>query len=223
MKIISVKPLTIPAILTIKFARFTDNRGYFTEPYRQSDFENYPDLKYFKQNHFVQNNESYSVKKVTRGLHFQWNPFMGKLVRTVNGHMLDLVLDIRQGSPTLGKIIAWDMPSHSQDLEAEWIWIPPGFAHGNFFLEDTTIEYLCTGEYSQGYEAGISPLSKDLDWSLCEPSLQKIFVDNETKLIISEKDKQGLTLKAWMNDVRANNFTYQKLKTATERQVYGKK
>ena len=94
---------------------------------------------------------------------------MGKLVRTIRGHMIDVVLDIRKGSPTYGKIIAHDMPVQGDEDYAEWIWVPPGFAHGNTFPADTVIEYLCSGEYSPGNEAGISPVADDLDWSLCEP------------------------------------------------------
>ena len=76
---------------------------------------------------FVQFNESFSRPNVVRGLHFQWNPFMGKLVRTVQGRMVDLFLDIRKGSPSYGKAAAYDMPSTPDKDYAEWIWIPPGF------------------------------------------------------------------------------------------------
>src|SRR5258706_12985222 len=103
MKVISVKPLLIPDIKVIKFKRFTDHRGYFTEHYRKSDFKDILDVN------FVQYNESYSKSSTVRGLHFQWNPYMGKLVRTVYGRMLDTVLDIRKGSPTFGKAIIYDM------------------------------------------------------------------------------------------------------------------
>ena len=134
---------------------------------------------------------------------------MGKLVRTVRGHMTDIVLDIRKGSPTIGKIIAYDMPSCVDGLYDEWIWVPPGFAHGNFFTEDTQIEYLCSGEYSQGCEAGISPLSSDIDWSLCHKDLKELFDDVVLKYgILSEKDRNGLSLKQWLADSRSDNFNY---------------
>ena len=146
-----------PAIKVIRFARFMDMRGYFTESFRKSDFAS--QLAFMKDVQFVQFNESFSRRNVVRGMHFQWNPFMGKLVRTVHGRMVDLFLDIRKGSPTYGKAAACDMPSSPDNDYAEWIWIPPGFAHGNYFTEDTTIEYICSGEYSPGCEAGISPLA----------------------------------------------------------------
>jgi dTDP-4-dehydrorhamnose 3,5-epimerase len=209
MKIINVKSLAIRDIKVITFGRFTDSRGFFTEPYRKSDMTSYPDLKVFSNLEFVQINESFSVKGVCRGLHFQWNPFMGKLVRTVSGHMVDLVLDIRKGSPTLGKVIAYDMPTDVTDAFNEWIWVPPGFAHGNFFTDDSRIEYLCSGEYSPNCEAGISPLADDIDWSLCEPKLRDLFDEVVRKSgILSEKDKKGLSLTSWLNDRRSDNFVY---------------
>jgi dTDP-4-dehydrorhamnose 3,5-epimerase len=132
----------------------------------------------------------------------------GKLVRTINGHMLDVVCDIRKNSPTYGKVIAYDMPSKPGNEYNEWIWVPPGFAHGNLFIEETTIEYLCSGEYSQGCEAGISPLSVDLNWDLCDSGLYQQFHKLIPDIIISEKDKLGITLSDWTKDSRSNNFIY---------------
>ncbi|HUI28803.1 MAG TPA: dTDP-4-dehydrorhamnose 3,5-epimerase family protein [Candidatus Acidoferrales bacterium] len=209
MKIVSVISLEIPDVKVVRFARFVDSRGFFTEPYRRSDSISHPGLENFRNLEFVQVNESFSIKGVCRGLHFQWNPFMGKLVRTITGRMVDMVLDIRKGSPTLGKIIAYDMPTEETDAFNEWIWVPPGFAHGNFFPEDSRIEYLCSGEYSPGCEAGISPLAEDIDWSLCSPQLKSVF-DNAIVRngIFSEKDKNGLSLSNWLKDTRSDNFLY---------------
>jgi len=208
MKIIEVKTLAIPAVKVIRFGRFNDHRGYFTEPFRKSDFLNHPDMAFLKTVEFVQANESFSKKGVIRGLHFQWNPYMGKLVRTIRGRMVDLVLDIRKSSSTLGKIIAYDIPASTQEDYADWIWVPPGFAHGNFFSEETQIEYYCSGEYSPGNEAGISPLAPDLDWSWCEPSLKAEFdaLVGATALM-SDKDRDALSLQAWLADERAEHFS----------------
>ena len=212
MKIIEVKSLAINDVKVIKFGKYADNRGYFTEPYRKSDFTNNELLSnIFKDISFYQQNESYSHANVLRGLHFQWNPFMGKLVRTIRGRMIDIVMDIRKNSPTLGKAIMYDMPSQTADDSGEWIWVPPGFAHGNLFTEETTIEYLCTGEYSPGCEAGVSPLSEDIDWSLCPVELKSIFENlTQNKVIISEKDKLGLGFKQWLDDSRSDNFIFGK-------------
>ena len=209
MKIIEVKALDIPEVKVIRYARFCDHRGYFTEHYRKSDFHNPETMEFMKDVEFVQCNESYSMKGTVRGLHFQWNPVMGKLVRTLRGRMIDMVLDIRKGSPSFGSIILYDMPAdHKRDF-GEWIWVPPGFAHGNIFTEDSMIEYFCSGQYSPGCEAGISPLSEDINWALCDLELKKIF-DNTAPLtkLITEKDKNGLTIAEWSNREESDNFIY---------------
>ncbi len=212
MKIISVKALDIPEIKVIRFARFCDHRGYFTEPYRKSDFANHDEMGFMKGVEFVQANESFSVKGTVRGLHFQWNPYMGKMVRTLSGRMVDMVLDIRKGSPTYGKIIAYDMPTNTGENYSEWIWVPPGFAHGNFFTEDSLIEYLCSGEYSPGCEAGISPLSNDIDWSMCDNKMKQLFDSVvSSNLIMTDKDKDGLSVTQWKDDSRSENFLYGQL------------
>jgi len=212
MKLLEVKQLPIEVVKVIRFARFCDHRGYFTEHYRRSDFANHPDTNFMKGVEFVQCNESYSKKGTVRGLHFQWNPYMGKLVRTVVGRMVDMVLDIRKGSPTFGKIVLYDMPADKQANYSEWIWVPPGFAHGNFFAKDTVIEYFCSGEYSPGCEAGISPLAKDIDWSLCDESLKKLYDKLiPTTSLITDKDKNGFSVNGWKNDERSNNFIYGEL------------
>lgn len=210
MKIIAVNSLTIPEVKIVSFARFTDARGYFTEHFRKSDLaalgEQIPGFQSFD---FVQANESRSHAGVVRGLHFQWNPFMGKLVRTLTGHMVDMVLDIRKNSPTLGKIVLFDMPARPDAEYAEWIWVPPGFAHGNYFTADSTIEYFCTGEYSPGCEAGISPLAHDIDWSLTEDGLKRGFDAIVAQdMVISDKDRNGLSLRAWLEDPRSENFLF---------------
>jgi len=212
MKILSINKLEVEAIKVIKFARFCDHRGYFTEHYRKSDFANHPDMDFMRDVEFVQFNESCSQEGTVRGLHFQWNPYMGKLVRTLSGRMVDMVLDIRKGSPTFGKIILYDMHANNGNDYSEWIWVPPGFAHGNFFTENTLIEYFCSGEYSPECEAGISPLAEDIDWSLCDRELKKLFDDiAHTTVLITDKDKNGFTVEAWKNDKRSDNFIYGKL------------
>ncbi len=211
MKVLEVKTLTIPDVKVIKFARFNDHRGYFTEPYRKSDLFQLPETDFMSGYEFVQTNESFSKKNTIRGLHFQWNPFMGKLVRTVMGRMVDLVLDIRKHSPTFGKIIAYEMPNDPESSVSEWIWVPPGFAHGNFFSEPSLIEYFCTGEYSPGCEAGISPLSEDIDWSVCDPLLKVEFDEIAKSPVITDKDRDGFTVAGWNSDERSEIFQFNHL------------
>lgn len=209
MKILQVKTLAIPEVRVVRLGRFRDARGYFTEPFRRGDVQTHPELAFLARYEFPQMNENWSRPGVIRGLHFQWSPYMGKFVRTVAGHMVDLVLDIRLDSPTLGKILAYDMPVSPEADWLEWIWVPPGFAHGNFFAAETCIQYLCTSEYSPRTEAGICPLSGDLDWSLCDRPLKQAF-DKVVAggAILSDKDRAGLGLQAWLADERAKQFRY---------------
>jgi dTDP-4-dehydrorhamnose 3,5-epimerase len=127
--------------------------------------------------------------------------------------MIDVVLDIRKGSPTYGKIIAHDMPVQGDETVAEWIWVPAGFAHGNTFLAETVIEYFCSGEYSPGNEAGISPVADDLDWSLCDPSLADQFqaIARSTALM-TDKDRNSFSIAAWTADERSEIFRYDDLR-----------
>ncbi|MFM1757418.1 MAG: hypothetical protein RL621_2415 [Bacteroidota bacterium] len=205
MKIVSITEPQIPGVKLINFERFTDKRGFFTETFRVSDFIN-NELKCFPKG-IMQANESYSRRNVLRGLHFQWNPNMGKLVRTITGHMVDLVLDLRQGSPTQGKIMAFNMPANSTDGTTNWIWVPEGCAHGNFFLEDSYIEYFCSGSYNGECEAGVSPFAEDIDWSICDPKLKNLFADLKDSFIATSKDINGLSVKQWLDREDSKNFT----------------
>ena len=205
MEILEIKSLVFPEIKVIKFSRFLDNRGYFTELYKKSDFQK---IDFLKDAVFKQNNGSYSKKGVIRGLHFQWNPYMNKLVRTISGHMIDLFLDVRVGSPTFGKIGAYNMKIYPDNDFGEWIWIPVGFAHGSVFIENTIIEYYCTAEYSPSSEVSISPLASDINWSLTDKNLKNIIDQVFLKPNISKKDKDGFTLTQWLKDERSKNFIY---------------
>lgn len=208
MKILSIKTLLLPEIKVIRFARFCDHRGYFSESFRKSAVQQTQELSFLHHVDFLQTIESYSHKNTIRGLHFQWNPYMGKLVRTLQGRMVDLILDIRKNSPTLGKLIAYELPYEASAAYSEWIWVPPGFAHGNYYTETSLIEYFCSGEYSPGCEAGISPLAIDIDWSLCEPHLKKEFSQITKNAQISEKDAKAYSMKEWLQDTRSSHFEY---------------
>ena len=205
MKISKIIEQPIPGVKLINFERFVDKRGFFTETFRVSDFI-INELKIFP-NGIMQSNESYSNKNVLRGLHFQWNPNMGKLVRTITGHMVDLVLDLRKGSPTQGKIMAFDMPAKSTNNTSSWIWVPEGCAHGNFFLEDTYIEYFCSSSYNGECEAGVSPFAEDIDWSICDADLKNKVFELKDTFIATPKDINGLSVEEWLSRPEANNFT----------------
>jgi dTDP-4-dehydrorhamnose 3,5-epimerase len=209
MKILEVKALAIGEIKVVRYGRFPDHRGFFAEHFRKSDYETNPQLDFLKGVEFSQCNESCSKSGTVRGLHFQWNPYMGKLVRTLRGRMIDLALDIRKGSPTFGKILGYDMPADFGADFSEWIWIPPGFAHGNYFSEESHIEYFCSGEYSPGCEAGISPLAGDIDWSLCDPEIKKGFAAIvSASPLMTEKDRHGFTLSSWLDNPNSDRFIF---------------
>lgn len=208
MNIDEVNTLALEEVRSIRYKRFKDHRGYFTETMRKSDLDLIDNGSVFKGTDFLQINESYSRAGTVRGLHFQWDPFMGKLIRTISGRMIDMVMDIRKRSRNFGKIVLFDMPSNSNDDYGTWLWIPVGFAHGNFFTEDSTIEYLCTGSYNPQGETGISPLSEDIDWSLCDKSLRDEFIKltQSEKFLMSDKDKEGHSLKTWSEMAESNKF-----------------
>jgi dTDP-4-dehydrorhamnose 3,5-epimerase len=208
MNLLFVGALSIEAVKVIRFARYNDHRGYFTETFRKSDFLCHPDIPFMKNVSFCQSNESFSRAGTVRGLHFQWNPFQGKLVRTIFGRMIDIALDIRIDSPTFGSALMYDMPSKPGSSFAEWIWVPPGFAHGNFFTEDTVIEYYCSGEYNPTGEASISPLCPEIKWNFADPALRYLFnqIAYSTRLI-TEKDKNGFSLTEWQKMPESKYFS----------------
>ncbi len=204
MKILSVTQLAIPDVKVVRFARFCDERGYFSEHFRVSDIASHPELAHFASRPVVQCNEAYSRRGTLRGLHFQWQPKMGKLVRPLFGRLVDFALDLRPHSSTFGKIIGYDLPAIRDRDFAEWIWVPPGFAHGTLLPEETVIEYFCTAAWNPSAEAGISPLAADLDWSLCDDKLRTLYADSLAQgPLLSEKDRQAPSLTEWRKDPRA--------------------
>jgi dTDP-4-dehydrorhamnose 3,5-epimerase len=208
MKITDIKDLAIKGCKVIQYQRFADERGFFAETYRKQDFDTHPDTINLKDLNFTQMNESFSKAGTIRGLHFQWNPFMAKLIRCVNGRMIDLLLDIRKKSPTYGKIIAYDSQNSYEHNIGEWVFAPVGIAHGVFLPENTLIEYYCTGFWNPNCETGISPLAEDIDWSICDPNLKNLINSTHASgnLIIKDKDRDGHTLASWSKTVESDLF-----------------
>ncbi len=166
----------IPDVVLIKPKVFKDDRGFFLETYKKSDFE-----KAGIKAEFVQDNHSKSVKGVLRGLHFQKKPFaQGKLVRCIKGRIFDVAVDIRKGSPTYGKWVGYELSEENKHI----LWIPEGFAHGFLTLSDEAeiIYKVSGGEYSPEHDAGIIWNDPDIDikWPL----------DQVDEIILSEKDKK---------------------------------
>ncbi len=141
---------------------FADERGYFMESFRQSWMDS---LAEFSGN-FVQDNQSFSYYGTIRGLHFQEGEHaQSKLIRVVQGTILDVVLDLRQESPTCGEHISVEL----SDQNNHQLWIPKGLAHGFSVLsESATVCYKCDAYYNKEAEKGIYPLDQTLqiDWRI---------------------------------------------------------
>ena len=164
---------------------FEDHRGFFFQSYDEK-------IAAHIEEEFVQDNHSYSNKNVIRGLHYQWNHPMGKLVRVVRGSAIDYFVDIRAGSPTFGQYDSVVLSTETHKM----IWIPPGFAHGFLSLEDhTTVLYKCTSYYNKFGEAGINPfdLEINIDWA----------IDKEDA-VISEKDANSQSFLEYSKDIKFN-------------------
>ena len=176
-----------PGLLIFEPVVLKDSRGYFFESFNTKTFHH----KGIGES-FVQDNQSYSVYGTIRGLHYQLNPYaQSKLVRVLVGEILDVVVDIRKGSPTYGDIFSIQLSAENK----KQLFVPRGFAHG-FSVRSATAEvlYKCDNYYSKESEAGIvyNDSSLAIDWKI--PS---------DKIIISEKDNQLSTLP----DAR-NNFEF---------------
>jgi dTDP-4-dehydrorhamnose 3,5-epimerase len=204
LRIISVKDLPLAGAKLIEYARFKDRRGYFSEIWQKGDFLQLAKALGLDKLDFVQANESRSVAKVVRGLHFQIDPPMGKLVRVLYGRTVDMALDARPLSPTFGKMMMVELKPDFEEGFGRWLWLPSGLAHGNVYLEDSAIEYLCDASYNPSGEVGISPLDPALDLSACPSDLKRAYeavLDDGP--ILSDRDRAGLSLERWRRDPRA--------------------
>lgn len=139
---------TLKDLIIIKPSVIEDERGYFFEAYNEQKFR-----EQGLPTHFLQDNESKSHKGVLRGLHFQAPPYgQGKLVRVLSGAVLDVAVDLRKNSPTYGQHYTCHISAQNKLM----FYIPEGFAHGFFTLEDNTIFYYkCTQVYNKASEGGI--------------------------------------------------------------------
>lgn len=169
-----IKRTPLEGVVVMRPRIFTDDRGHFLETFNARLFTEATGV----EAHFVQDNESLSRAKVLRGLHFQLPPHaQGKLVRVLRGAVLDVVVDIRPGSPTHGRHFTQLL----DDREKLMMWIPEGFAHGFLALEDNTVfAYKCTAFYHKASERTIRWDDPDLGiaWGVEDP-------------IVSDKDREG--------------------------------
>jgi len=167
-----ISKTSIPELLIIQPTIHKDNRGYFIESYKHSEFESNG-----LRTDFLQQNQTKSSKGVLRGLHYQLNYGQGKLVWVSQGKVMDIALDIRKDSPTFGcyESIILDDESHKR------FYIPEGFAHGFYVLSEKAIfQYMCTEIYHPEDEYGI--LWNDPDICIKWPDGDKLVSDSDKQL-----------------------------------------
>ncbi|HEX3663625.1 MAG TPA: dTDP-4-dehydrorhamnose 3,5-epimerase [Acidobacteriaceae bacterium] len=166
-----------------------DERGFFMETYRADNFRDFG-----LPTDWVQDNHSRSAKGVLRGLHFQWEPPMSKLMRVTSGAAFLVAVDIRKGSPTLGQ---WFGLEASADNKKQ-VYAPYGFARGFCALTDgCEVQYKCTGLYNSGAESGIFYKDPEIgvEWPLQDVQ-------------VSHKDSSAQSLKQWLASPLSENITY---------------
>jgi len=167
----------LPGVVILQPDVHGDRRGFFVETFHESRFRDAG-----VSEHFVQDNHSRSMGGVLRGLHYQLSDPQGKLVRVVRGQVFDVAVDVRLGSPTLGRWVSVTL----DDESLQQLYVPPGFAHGFCVLSDQAdLVYKCTRYYDPASEQGIVWDDPDLaiDWPL-------------EQVILSPKDARLPTLAA---------------------------
>ena len=184
------KELFNAAVKVIETQRFPDDRGFFMESYSAEQFKQLGIAKTF-----IQDNHSCSQKGVLRGLHFQWNQPMAKLMRVTSGAAFLVAVDIRHNSPTLGQWVGIEASAEN----GMQLWAEEGFARGFYTLEeDTEIQYKCSASYNPDGECEI--LWNDprigIEWPLTAPP------------ILSSKDEAARTLEGWLRLPEAKTFSY---------------
>lgn len=166
---------------------FQDARGFFVEAYRADRF-----AELGLPTNFVQENHSGSKKGVIRGLHFQWDPPMGKLMRVTVGNAFLVAVDIRKGSPTLGKWCGVEASAENR----KQVWAPAGFARGFCAMSEfTEVQYQITGLYNSRAESAIR-------WNDPEIGIHWPVTDT----IVSDKDRSAQTLSEWLASPLSDNF-----------------
>jgi len=168
---------------------FADQRGFFMETFRADQFR-----ALGLPHEFPQDNQSRSQRGVVRGLHFQWDAPMGKLMRVTLGAAFLVAVDIRKGSPTLGRWFGIEVSEENK----KQVWAPAGFARGFCVLSEyADVQYKCTATYNPRAESGIrwDDPTIDIKWPVSEA-------------VLSEKDRTARTLERWLTAPESDSFTY---------------
>lgn len=176
---------SIDGVVVVDVKSYGDERGYFMETYKKSDF-----VAGGITCDFVQDNQSSSTKGVLRGLHFQKEHPQAKLVRVVSGRVFDVAVDLRPGSPTYGK---WEGVELSAENRRQFF-VPRGFAHGFLVLSDTAeFCYKCDDVYYPNDEGGL--MWNDPDIGIAWPALEGDATFDPSEVILSEKDGKHASFK----------------------------
>jgi dTDP-4-dehydrorhamnose 3,5-epimerase len=186
---VRVQDTAIDSVKLVSPDIFEDERGFFQEVFREGAY-----AQAGLPTHFVQFNHSGSVRNTVRGLHFQWEPPMGKLMRVSRGVAFLVAVDLRNGSATLGKWVGIELSERDRKL----LWAPASFGRGFAVLSEfAEIEYLTTGAYNEACESGVlwNDPAIGVDWPVRDP-------------ILSEKDKSAQTLAAWLSRPESDHFTF---------------
>lgn len=176
-------------VVILKPDVYGDARGFFMESYNANDFK-----ALGLPTNFQQDNHSRSAKDVLRGLHFQWDEPMGKLIRATQGSIMLVEVDIRPGSPTLGQHIMIELSDENKRIA----WVPPGFANGFLVTSDIAdVQYKCTVTYNPKCETGIrwNDPQLHIQWAISSPTL-------------SAKDAVAQSLDEWLQRPEAEVFRY---------------
>ncbi len=179
------------AIILIQADVYEDERGIFMESYQREAFR-----ALGIDEEFVQENHSISALGVIRGMHFQWDKPMGKLLRVTSGRAHVKEIDIRKNSPTLGHSMHVDLRASEPHL----LWVPPGFANGFMSMEHgTEMVYKCSAIYNPRAESGIA-------WNDPALALEWPVHEIDTEPILSSKDMQAQTLAEWLQRPESSAF-----------------
>lgn len=187
---IEVVPTAIPDVVVVTPGRFDDERGFFAEVFRADVW-----AEAGLPTTWAQVNQSRSRRGVLRGLHFQWEPPQAKLMRVVRGEAFVVAVDVRPGSPTLGR---WVGETLRGDDPPRLVFAPAGFARGFCALSDVVdVEYHVTGIYNGAAESGIRWDDPDvgIEWPVREP-------------LLSAKDAAAPTLREWLARPEAERFRF---------------
>lgn len=171
-------------VLITSVKSFNDNRGLFYESYKQSLYEK----EYGIKEKFVQDNHSVSCKNTIRGMHYQWDEPMGKLVRVASGAVTDIIVDVRKNSNTFGNIYRYEL----DEKNLHQLYVPPGFAHGFICRSETAVVmYKCTAEYNKNGESGINPFDPflNIDWGI-----------DYNEAVVSQKDLDSKNLVDYLKE-----------------------